>query len=56
MGPTFTFSESMIDFGVVSYGFLCSKSVTITNTSPIPMVFKLRVPEGSFCSRTFYDL
>ena len=36
VSPTFHFDLDRISFGVVSYGFLNSKTLTLTNTSEAP--------------------
>jgi hydrocephalus-inducing protein len=54
IGPTFYFEEEVLDFGVVSYGFLNSQILHLHNTSEIPMKFTLRIPEdGKFMQREF---
>lgn len=35
--PTFTFDTTMINFGNVSFGFLNSRMLTLTNTSQVPL-------------------
>ncbi|XP_053402100.1 hydrocephalus-inducing protein homolog isoform X11 [Mercenaria mercenaria] len=44
IGPTFQFDVPRLKFGSVSFGFLNTKSCTLTNTSLVPMKFHLRVP------------
>ena len=44
VGPTFSIDVTELDFGVLSYGFTYTKHFCITNTSEIPMSFKLRLP------------
>ena len=52
VSPTFHFDLDRISFGVVSYGFLNSKTLTLTNTSEVPMRFALRIPgDGRFTQR-----
>ncbi|CAK0825377.1 unnamed protein product [Prorocentrum cordatum] len=52
--PTFTFDVDRIAFGVVSYGYLNSKTLTLTNTSEVPMRFALRIPgDGRFAQKEF---
>jgi hypothetical protein len=52
LGPSFRFDVEALDFGVVSYDFLNSKSFRIINTCEIPMAFVLRVPQdGAFGKR-----
>lgn len=52
--PTFNFDIQRISFGIVSYGFLNSKTLTLTNTSEVPMRFVLRIPgDGRFLQKEF---
>ena len=44
VGPTFSIDVGELDFGVLSYGFKYTREFCITNTSEIPMSFKLRLP------------
>ncbi|KAL2094102.1 hypothetical protein ACEWY4_011414 [Coilia grayii] len=44
MGPTFHFSVPKLDFGEVSFGFPHTLACCLTNTSLVPMTFRLRVP------------
>lgn len=54
VSPTFHFDVDRISFGVVSYGFLNSKTLTLTNTSEVPMRFALRIPgDGRFLQKEF---
>ncbi|CAE8612898.1 unnamed protein product [Polarella glacialis] len=54
VSPTFHFDLDRISFGVISYGFLNSKTLTLTNTSEVPMRFALRIPgDGRFAQREF---
>ncbi|CAH8595198.1 unnamed protein product [Heterobilharzia americana] len=43
VGPTFHFNVSEVEFNQVSYGFSQEKTITLHNTSFIPMDFILRV-------------
>jgi hydrocephalus-inducing protein len=43
--PKFEFDADRLDYGVVSFSYPFSKTVTLTNTSHIPLSFVLRVPE-----------
>eukprot|EP00116_Pleurobrachia_bachei_P004133 sb/3464395/ len=47
IGPTFHFNTECVKFGVVSYGFVHSQIVTISNTSDIAMRYKLRIPDDT---------
>ncbi|KFV66119.1 Hydrocephalus-inducing protein, partial [Dryobates pubescens] len=42
--PTFHFDVPGLHFGEVSFGFPLSLSCRLTNSSPVPMAFALRVP------------
>lgn len=54
VAPTFHFDVDRISFGVVSYGFLNSKALTLSNTSEVPMRFALRIPgDGRFLQKEF---
>jgi hypothetical protein len=54
VGPTFHFDVDELKFGVVSYEFLNNKTVSLFNTSEIPMTFALRVPQdGKFLDKEF---
>ncbi|XP_075367152.1 hydrocephalus-inducing protein homolog [Mycteria americana] len=48
IGPTFHFNVPSLRFGDVSFGFPCTLSCRLTNTSLVPMTFNLRIPgDGS---------
>ncbi|KFP89689.1 Hydrocephalus-inducing protein, partial [Apaloderma vittatum] len=48
IGPTFHFDVPSLDFGDVSFGFPRTLSCRLTNTSLVPMSFRLRIPgDGS---------
>ncbi|KAJ1558923.1 hypothetical protein HK096_003058, partial [Nowakowskiella sp. JEL0078] len=47
VGPTFNLSTSQINFGLQSYQFTSLQTVSISNTSSIPMWIKLRIPQDS---------
>ncbi|NXS73554.1 HYDIN protein, partial [Pandion haliaetus] len=48
IGPTFHFDVPCLCFGDVSFGFPCTLSCCLTNTSLVPMTFNLRIPgDGS---------
>ncbi|OHS98585.1 hypothetical protein TRFO_35013 [Tritrichomonas foetus] len=54
LGPSFSLSDSKIDFGVVSYGFLYSKEFEIKNVSSIPFDYYLVLKhDPTFDSREF---
>ncbi|XP_067853715.1 hydrocephalus-inducing protein homolog [Heptranchias perlo] len=57
IGPTFHFNLPVLNFGEVSFGFPCTISCRLINTSPVPMTFELRVPgDGSAeISRTSFS-
>lgn len=46
IGPKFSADIDQLDFGVVSYSFLNTRTFNLTNFSEIPMRFALRVNEG----------
>lgn len=41
--PTFEFDVDKINFGIVSYGFLNSRMLTLSNTAEVPMRYTLRI-------------
>lgn len=43
VGPSFVVDHDQLDYGIVSYGFRYFKSLTLHNTSKIPMRFTWRV-------------
>ncbi|XP_067158936.1 hydrocephalus-inducing protein homolog [Apteryx mantelli] len=45
IGPTFHFNVPSLHFGDVSFGFPCTLSCCLNNTSLVPMTFTLRIPE-----------
>ncbi|NXX95861.1 HYDIN protein, partial [Centropus bengalensis] len=48
IGPTFHFDVPSLHFGDISFGFPCTLSCRLTNTSLVPMTFNLRIPgDGS---------
>jgi hydrocephalus-inducing protein len=54
IGPTFHFDCGRIDFGIVSFDYLHSTKLKLVNTSKIPMVFHLHVPQdGTFLKKEF---
>lgn len=54
VGPTFHFDCTKIDFGVVSYDYLHSSTMRLVNTSKIPMVFNLHIPQdGTYLKKEF---
>ena len=56
IGPTFHFDVDTIDFGLISYEFLHTKNIMLYNTSEIPMIYKLSVPQdGAFVKKEFDD-
>ncbi|KFV73572.1 Hydrocephalus-inducing protein, partial [Struthio camelus australis] len=44
IGPTFHFNVPSLHFGDVSFGFPCTLSCCLNNTSLVPMTFTLRIP------------
>lgn len=45
IGPTCHFDETLLDYGVVSYGFKHTRTLTLHNTSEIPMRYRMYVVE-----------
>jgi adenylate kinase family enzyme len=41
--PSFNFDVERINFGIVSYGFLNSRMLTLSNTAEVPMRYTLRI-------------
>lgn len=54
IGPTFHFDCNTIDFGVVSFDYLHSTTLRLINTSSIPMVYNLHIPQdGTYLKKEF---
>lgn len=54
LGPTFHFDCNSIDFGTVSYDCLHTTQLRLTNTSKVPMVYNLHVPQdGTYVQKEF---
>eukprot|EP01034_Spumella_vulgaris_P022205 gene22205-28319_t len=54
IGPTFHFDCNSIDFGVVSFDYLHAQTLRLINTSRIPMVFSLGIPQdGTYLKKEF---
>ncbi len=54
VGPTFHFDCTNIDFGVVSYDYLHESKMRLVNSSKIPMIFNLHVPQdGTYLKKEF---
>ena len=54
VGPTFHFDVEELNYGIVSYDFLSTKTLALMNTSEIPMNFALRVPQdGTLLKKEF---
>ncbi|XP_030138182.4 hydrocephalus-inducing protein homolog isoform X2 [Taeniopygia guttata] len=43
--PTLRFDLDELSFGDISFGFPCTQSCRLTNTSPVPVTFKLRMSD-----------
>jgi len=54
IGPTFHLDCKAIDFGVVSYDYLHSATTRLVNSSKIPMMYNLHIPQdGSYMKCEF---
>jgi hydrocephalus-inducing protein len=54
IGPTFHFDTKSINFGTVSFDYLHSTVVRLVNTSRIPMVYNLHIPQdGAYLKKEF---
>ena len=54
IGPTFHFDCNTIDFGIVSFDYLHSTNMRLINTSSIPMVYNLHIPQdGTYLKKEF---
>ncbi|CAK0791290.1 unnamed protein product [Prorocentrum cordatum] len=51
--PSFEFDVERLVFGTVSYGFLNSRMMALTNTSEVPCIYTLRIPEDE---RSEFDI
>lgn len=51
IGPTFSINTKSLDYGIVSYGFMYSKTIEIENKSEIPFDYALRLSQDSSFSR-----
>lgn len=51
VGPTFDCDVDELDFAAVAFGFPATRFLTLTNTSPIPMSFRLHVPASTPAAR-----
>jgi hydrocephalus-inducing protein len=56
IGPTFHFDAIKIDYGLVSFDYLHSHSVRLVNTSSIPVVFNLHVPQDGTHNKKEFDI
>ena len=56
IGPTFHFDTSRIDFGVVSFDYLHSQTVRLVNTSSIPIVFNLHIPQDGVHNKKEFNV
>ncbi|KAF4655034.1 hypothetical protein FOL46_008426, partial [Perkinsus olseni] len=56
VAPSFTFDVEAIDFGLVSVGFLNTKTITLTNTSDVSFNYVLRVPGDGRLDEKEFDL
>jgi hydrocephalus-inducing protein len=54
IGPTFHLDCKSIDFGVVSYDYLHTATTRLVNSSKIPMMYSLHIPQdGNYLKREF---
>ena len=54
VGPTFHLDVEELDFGVVAFEFLNTRTFHVYNTSDIPMRYRIRVPQdGKFLRKEF---
>jgi hypothetical protein len=51
VGPRLRFDADSIDFGVVPFGFVTSRSIVLVNESEVPVAFALRLPHESDAAR-----
>jgi hypothetical protein len=54
--PTFEFDADKINFGTVSFGFLNSRVLTLTNTSEVPCIYTLRIPGDDAPPKNEFDV
>eukprot|EP01032_Pedospumella_encystans_P008479 gene8479-10061_t len=53
-GPNFHFDCTSLDFGVVSFDYLHATTCTMVNTSSVPMVYTLHIPQdGTYLKKEF---
>lgn len=54
LGPSFRFDQESLNFGMVSYDFLNTRTFKLINTCEIPLNYKFRVPQdGTFTKKEF---
>ncbi|RYH22951.1 hypothetical protein EON65_18485, partial [archaeon] len=54
LGPTFHFDCNSVNFGTVSYDYLHTMQLQLFNTSTVPMVYNLHIPQdGTYLKREF---
>lgn len=57
LGPSFRFDTEALDFGVVSFDFLNSRTFKLVNTCEIPVRYGLRIPQdGVTASRKEFEV
>ena len=56
IGPTFHFDSNLMDFGGVSYDYLHTRNIRLVNTSAIPIVFNLHVPQDGTHNKKEFDI
>jgi hydrocephalus-inducing protein len=56
IGPTFHFDCEKIEFGSVSFDYLHTRIVRLANTSSVPVVFNLHIPQDGQHNREEFDI
>lgn len=56
LGPSFEFDVPSVDFGLISFGCMNSKTVKLINTCEIPFSYKLRIPQDGASAEKEFEL
>lgn len=56
IGPTFHFDYKSLEFGIVSFDCLNSRTIRLVNTSKISMVYHLHVPQDGTLMKKEFDI